>query len=162
MAGYLLRNESMLREAAAPTMAELGQRTRETIHLTMPDGAEVVLLDKVDSTQAVRNVTWVGGRAPIQLSASGLALLAHGVEAPVQVDQALLVETRERGYAINIGMWRDEVSAVAAAIRRPDGVAVAALSISLPTYRLSEELRTRYGVLVRDGALAVSRLRFGA
>jgi IclR family acetate operon transcriptional repressor len=58
-------------------------------------------------------------------------------------------------------MWRDEVSAVAAAILDPTGAPMAALSISMPTYRLGDELREQYGVLVRDAAARVTAVWAG-
>jgi IclR family acetate operon transcriptional repressor len=172
LAGHVMRDKRVLREAAAPEMAELARRTGETIHLTIPDGDGVILLDKIDSTHAVRNVSWVGGRAPIHASASGLAILAHlprdqatrhplAEFTPLTITdetalRAALDAVRERGYAVNPGMWRDEVSAVAAAILDPAGAPMAALSISMPTYRLVDELREQYGLLVRNAAARVT------
>ncbi|MFD7447186.1 IclR family transcriptional regulator [Streptomyces sp. NPDC059909] len=174
LAGHVLRHEGMLREAAAPAMADLARQTHETIHLTIVDGDSVILLDKIDSTHAVRNVSWVGGRAPLHASASGLAILAHlpadaiaryplaRYTALTVTDAEALGDTlaavRKRGYAINTGMWRDDVSAVAAAILDPAGTPAASLSISVPTYRLSDELQDRYGILVRDAAARVTSL----
>ncbi|MEU8690571.1 IclR family transcriptional regulator [Streptomyces sp. NPDC048665] len=174
LAGHVLRHERLLREAAAPAMADLARQTRETIHLTIVDGDSVILLDKIDSTHTVRNVSWVGGRAPLHASASGLAILAHlpadaiprhsltkytgQTVTDAEALGATLATVRKRGYAINTGMWRDDVSAVAAAILDPTGVPAASLSISVPTYRLSDELRDQYGILVRDAAARVTSL----
>nr|WP_042192722.1 IclR family transcriptional regulator [Kibdelosporangium sp. MJ126-NF4] len=177
LAGYVLRGERLLREAAAPIMAELGARTEETIHLTVLDGDHVVLLDKVDSTQAVRTMSWIGGRVALNASASGLAMLANlppsraeALELIRYTDAslvershltALLDEIRECGYAINVGMWRADVSAVAAAVLGPSGDPIAAVSISMPSYRLTEERRTEYGELVVSAARQIARDRFG-
>lgn len=164
-----------LRAAALPVMRELSQRTRETIHLTVPEGREIVLVEKVDSTLPVRTVSWVGGRVPIYAASAGKAMLAH--MAPDEVEQLLagelsamtdrtvtdlevlqaeLAEVRRRGWALNVGQWRDDVAAIGAAVLDGDGRPVAAVSISTPASRLPEERWDEYGQLVVDATRRVS------
>nr|CTQ98743.1 Transcriptional regulator, IclR family [Kibdelosporangium sp. MJ126-NF4] len=172
VAGFLLRDECRLREAAAPIMTELGARTGETVHLTVPVGGNVVLLDRVGGTRPVRTTSWIGGQAPLHASASGLAMLAHlpphrveslaltphvgvtAVDRPALAE--LVAEVRDRGYAVNLGMWREDVSAVAAAILNPTGNPVAALSISVPTRRFAVEQHAEYGQLVAGAVRQVT------
>jgi IclR family acetate operon transcriptional repressor len=178
LAGYVMRDANLLREAAVPVMAELGRRTTETVHLTVPDGDGMVLVHKVDSTHAVRTVSWIGGRVAIHASASGIAILAHlppeqidAIELTRHTDTTLterqdladaLAETRERGYTVNIGMWRDDVSAVAAAILDPAGRPIASVSISVPTYRFADDHRAEFGTLVHTAAEKIAASLFGA
>lgn len=166
---------SDVRQMALPAMQELNRRTGETIHLTVPEGGHVVLLDKVDSTHAVRAWSWVGGRAPIHATSSGKAILAWMEEADVRVllrddlEQftdmtvatldALLVELREvrqRGFALNPGEWRTDVASCGAPMLDQAGRPVAALSISMPVHRFPQEKWTTYGELVREAALRAS------
>lgn len=167
---------SDVRQLALPAMHELNERTGETIHLTVPDDGHVVLLDKVDSTHPVRAWSWVGGRAPIHVTASGKsilaclpeeevrALLSSGLQQYTELKHrdvdALLVElaaVRTRGYALNPGEWRADVASCGAAVLDSTGRPVAALSISMPRHRFPEEKWARYGALVRDAALVASR-----
>lgn len=169
-----------LRYAALPVMQDLGRRTEETIHLTIPEGRAVVLVDKVDSTLPVRTVSWIGGRAPIHASASGKAILAampdEDVRARLGDDlesyteltvvslSALLdelIEIRARGYAVNPGQWRSDVAAVGAAILDRNGRPLASLSVSTPASRLSEERSRAYGELVAEGVRHVSSVLRG-
>ncbi len=166
---------SDVRQQALPAMHELNARTGETIHLTVPEDGHVVLLDKVDSTHAVRAWSWVGGRAPIHATSSGKAILACLPEDEVRallssgleqytafthtdVETLLqeLEQVRSRGYALNPGEWRADVAACGAAVLDSDGRPVAALSISMPRHRFPEEKWAPYGALVRDAALAAS------
>lgn len=165
-----------LRAAALPVMQQLSRATEETIHLTVPEGPSVVLIDKVDSTREVRTVTWIGGHVPMHASSSGKAMLSRMSEAEVRAllgdrlerstDRtvtdlgALLAEldvVRKRGWAVNVGGWRDDVSAVGAPVLDVDGRPVAALSISTPSHRLPEDIRPHYGELVRDAAAQATR-----
>lgn len=166
-----------IRPVAIPVMQSLRNQTSETINLTVPaeDNRVVVLIERLESPQAVRTSNPVGAVAPIHASANGKAVLAHldateidavirsGLEqftgrTLVSPDalEADLAETRARGYAMNIGEWRDSTASVAAPIlngNRP----VAALSISAPVDRMPAELRSQYGQLVKDAATQIQR-----
>lgn len=158
--------DSDVRALALPAMQELHRRTGETIHLTVPEGTQVVLLDKIDTVKPVRTHSWVGGTAPIHASASGRAMLSHLPDAEVRavVDASVdaeallaeLAEIRERGYALNVAMWNADVAAAGAAVLDPGGRPVAALSISMPLHRFPEEIREEYGELVRAAAVAAT------
>lgn len=171
---------SHLRAAGLPVMQELSRATEETIHLTVPEGRSIVLIDKVDSTREVRTVTWIGGHVPIHASASGKAMLSRMPEADLRalladplerstrqtvtdLEQLLaeLADVRERGYAVNVGGWRDDVSAVGAPIVDTGGRPVAAVSVSTPSHRLPPDIRPRYGELVHDAAVRATRTLAG-
>lgn len=168
----------LLVDAARESMQQLGRETDETIHLTVPDGERMRLVSKVSSRQAVTTVSHVGGQVPMYASASGLAILTHRTDWSYLVSELkqltdttlvtaddlehALVRAREVGYTVNRGMWRDGVSAVGAAICDPEGQPVGALTISVPTYRLPEELEAPYGKLVSAACVEVARRRFGA
>ena len=62
---------------ARPHLIELTRVTGETSGLAVLEGAEVVYLDHIDSTEAVTVRDWTGERVPAHLVPSGLALLAH-------------------------------------------------------------------------------------
>lgn len=167
--------ESGVRQLALTAMQELHQQTGETIHLTVPEDGYVVLLDKIDSTKAVRAWSWVGGRAPIHASSSGKAILAWLEEGEVRsmlgtalerftdltvtdVDSLLieLKRVRSRGYALNPGEWRTDVASCGAPLLDQTGRPVGALSISMPAHRFPEEKWESYGELVRSAALSAS------
>lgn len=164
-----------LRDVARPTLQELGAATDENIHLSKPDGDSMVLIERVPSSRAVQTVANIGDRVPTHLTASGWAYLAQ--LTPEEVDEVLpeklaaytdlsvvdraaiireLGEVRERGYAVNPGRWRADVASVGAAIVNGAGRPIAALSVSMPSYRYTAESGTRYGELVRAAAKRIS------
>jgi IclR family acetate operon transcriptional repressor len=160
---------------ARPVMSELRAQTRETINLMVPDGADVVLIERLDSPQLVRSSYPLGMRAPMNACSNGKAvlsamsaerleeLLAQDLPArtPATVTDAdrlrrELAETCEHGYATNHEELSADISAVAAAILDMHAQPVAAVSISVPTQRMTDELWDRHGRLVADAARKVS------
>ena len=158
------RAELGLRDAALPVMEELRQRTGETIHLMVPEGDAVVLIERLETDKPLRIVLPLGIRLPLHASANGKAVLAHLPSAPADLPgytdttitdpQALRAEMAAvlaRGYADNRGEWRSDIAAVASAVLGPDGP-VASLSVSTPASRMPDDLRAEYGELVRQAA----------
>lgn len=164
-----------LRSVALPSMQSLAHETQETLHLTVFEARYMVLVDKIESPRDVRVMSYIGGRVPCHLTASGKAFLScfpddevsammgeemeamtphTGTEGATLREQ--LEEARHRGYAININGWREDVSAVGSAIVGPDNRPQAALSISVPSHRFLEEMHASYGELVARGAAEAS------
>ncbi|MEU6765157.1 IclR family transcriptional regulator [Streptomyces sp. NPDC046853] len=173
--GRRATGELSLRDVAVPLMEELRRRIDETVHLTVPDGDRVVLIERLETTKPVRIILALGTQLPIHASANGKAVLAASPAQTVerQLDlglegftgstitdkERLLVELariRERGYATNGGEWRDDVSAVAAAVWDESGTPVASISVNMPTSRMTPEAGAEYGALVSETARQVS------
>ncbi|MFG2072367.1 IclR family transcriptional regulator [Nonomuraea maritima] len=159
------RTELGLRDAAVPVMEELRQQTGETVHLMVPEGEAVVLIERLETDKPLRIVLPLGIRLPLHASANGKAVLAH-LDRPLDelpaytgttiVDgealRAELAAVRARGYADNRGEWRPDIAAVASAILGADGSPIASISISTPASRMLDDLRAAYGALVTRAA----------
>ncbi|MCL7381757.1 IclR family transcriptional regulator [Streptomyces sp. 35G-GA-8] len=170
-----------LRDVAVPVMEDLRRRTDETVHLAVPEGGKVVLIERLETAQPVRIILPLGQVLPLHASANGKAVLAaspaevvgrhlagglSGFTTTTITDPELLLaelaEIRKRGYATNGGEWRTDVSAVAAAVIGGSGQPVASISVNVPTSRLTSEDRATYGLLVREAAAAVGSALGGA
>ncbi|WP_157244498.1 IclR family transcriptional regulator [Nonomuraea typhae] len=162
------RAELGLRDVALPVMEELRQRTGETVHLAVPEGDAVVLIERLETDKPLRIVLPLGIRLPLHASANGKAFLAHldrelpGLEiytdttiADPETLRAELAAIRARGWADNRGEWRSDITAVAAAVLGADGP-VASLSISLPATRMTDALRPVFGELVTEAAARIA------
>jgi len=164
-----------LRELALPAMEALRERTGEAIHLTVPEEGHVVLIERLDSPQAVRTHNPIGARAPLHASANGKAVLAtlppEALEALLRRGTAAFTEStvtdpdrlrfelarvRARGFAVNRGEFVPDVAALAAAVTDPEGCAVAAISISAPLHRLPDDRVEAWGPEVVATAREVS------
>jgi IclR family acetate operon transcriptional repressor len=160
-----------LRDAAVPVMEDLRRRTDETIHLTVPEGGKVVLIERLETSKPVRISMALGHALPLHASANGKAVLANS--APEAIARLLaeglprytdttitdpdrllaeLDQVRARGYATNHGEWRSDVGSVAAAVMGGDGQPVASLSVNIPIARLTREAESLYGAVLGEAA----------
>lgn len=149
----------------------------ESVHVAIREDADVIYIAKVDSTHAVRMVSAVGRRLPAHCTAVGKMLLAmlpdDALDAllspdgrlPALTDNSItspeelrhrLTGIRERGIAVEEREANPDVSCVAAPVRDSSGAVTAALSISVPTTRWSEERRVELEGLADKGANELS------
>ena len=73
-----------VRERAMPFMAELFAQTRQTIHLAVLSGTDVLYLEKLFGHDSLRLRTAVGRRRPAYATALGKALLAFAEQEPAE------------------------------------------------------------------------------
>lgn len=164
-----------LRDNALPVMNELQLATTETIHLAAADGDSLVLVERLDTSHRLRAFLPLGERIPLHASATGLAFLsacgqgylddylagplpaqtADTITDPDRI-RAVVNEVRERGYSMNVGGLSLGISSLGAPIVGPSG-AVAALSVSGPSSRITEDRFDELGAQVRDAAARISR-----
>jgi len=138
-------------ELAEKPMAALAEATGETINLAVAGSAGVEHLAQIESRHYLGTTQWMGRSVPYHCSANGKVLLAYGaagVREPLEpltsrtiVEPAQLgaeLETiRRDGFATAVDELELGLSAVAAPVLDGSGRAVAALSVSGPTLRLS-------------------------
>ncbi len=163
-----------VRDVALPFMADLREATRQTIHLAVLDGTEVVYVEILRREDAPRLPSKVGGRLPAHATGVGKALLAassHEVieqaiaaglvaVGPRTIRNADLLRQQLRRAAVNGIAYEHEESAagvicVASAVLDAEGVPVAALSASGWTGKV--DIR-RVAPAVHTAALSMSRV----
>jgi IclR family acetate operon transcriptional repressor len=154
MARFAGRGISLRRlaELSERPMAALAEATGETINVAVAGPAGVEHVAQVDSRHYLGTSHWVGRRVPYHCSANGKVLLAFSaaganageLEARTSrtiVEPARLAAelegVRREGFASAVDELELGLSAVAAPVLDDSGRAVAALSVSGPTLRLS-------------------------
>lgn len=172
--GQLAPLQRGLREAAAPFLTDLFEATLETVHLAVPDGTDVVYVQKIDGRRGPAVASRVGGRMPAYCTGVGKALLAFGpperlaavlaaglerrtprtVIAPGLLDQELAA-VRRRGVAEEHEESTVGIACVAAPVLDAAGLAVAAVSITGWVNRMDT---TRLAPAVRTAAMGISRV----
>jgi IclR family transcriptional regulator, KDG regulon repressor len=159
-----------VRRVAPPHLRLLFGQLNETILIAVLDLPDVLYIDKMDSDYPVRASARVGARAPAWRTASGKAMLAFQsdglieglVEAGALDTGALkafrgeLRAIRDRGFAISISGSRPGVNSVAAPIWGRDKVPLAAISVSGPTERFSNERMNAMSASVMNTATRIS------
>lgn len=172
--GLLALDRSELRRASVGVLEDLRERTGQTVHLGLADGADVIYLERL---QAVRSIPLMAGlhrRMPSHCSASGKVIAAFdpavaearkeagfpqmtpmSISGPVQFDRMLAV-IHQRGFAVNRDEARRGVSSVAVAIRDDTGRPVGAVSLVSTTEDLRRNLE-RHVRLVASAARSISQ-----
>jgi IclR family transcriptional regulator, KDG regulon repressor len=157
-------------------LSDLAGRSGETANLGALVGFMVLYVDRADSPQALRWQLGVGERVPAHCSGLGKAILAHvsadAVERllPPRLDALTsktitdrrafienLAETRRRGYAVDDEEFMEGVRCVAMPIIGPGGEAVAAVSISGPAFRITENVIRSETASLREATASIGR-----
>ncbi|WP_055712462.1 IclR family transcriptional regulator [Streptomyces torulosus] len=172
---------SSLFAAAREPMVRLRDQVNETIHLSVPDALDgMVVVDRVDCAHAVRTFHAIGDLSPLHATAVGRAILAHlpkqdveellagGLErfsdtTPVDPAElrADLGRIRTEGYAVNDNQFRPGVCAIAAPVLDEDGTPLASVAISMPDSRYDAERTPEWGQLVTETTAEIARRRLG-
>lgn len=158
--GHLAVSRLPLRRAAQPLLEELQRRTGHTIHLAVPDGTDVLFVERLASRNGTRLLANVGRRLPAHLTSSGRAIAAFDpafaearraagfpvMALAVGLNSATweraLEETRRRGVAVTIGAVTTGVSSLAAPVRDHAGRARAAISVIAPSAELDHDMES--------------------
>ncbi|MCM3787795.1 IclR family transcriptional regulator [Domibacillus indicus] len=148
-----------VRSEAQAVLRQLEAETNEVVHLVVYDRGEVVYIEKLDGHEALRMHSKVGRRAPVHCTSVGKAILAHLPESevhdilerrglPVHTDQTIttkeaylaeLARVREAGYALDLEENEPGIRCIAAPVFDHHGAIAAAVSISGPTLRMTDE-----------------------
>ena len=149
---------SGIREIGAPHIRQLVEATGETVNLVIPDGTDVVYVEKKESPHSMRICTSIGQRMPMYCTAVGKTILAFMGEAERDAiirDMELtprtentictreeliaqLTKVRNSGYALDDEELEYGLVCVAVAVFNKHGEPVAALSVSGPKQRMGE------------------------
>ncbi|NGY62391.1 IclR family transcriptional regulator [Lentzea sp. NEAU-D13] len=176
-----LQGSSLLAAARDP-MIRLRDKVNETIHLSVPDALDcMVVVDRIDSSHAVRTFHEIGDISPLHATAGGRAILANTgksdldevlarplesySEATLTDPQQLRAELEQvsaNGYALNRNQFRPGVCAIASAILDSDGSPLAAVVVSMPDSRFEEARLPELGRLVAETAKEISARRLGS
>lgn len=163
--GHAFARSHSLSNQARPILEELAETLGETVHLGVLRDDEVVHLDGVLPEQLVLTCLRVGERLPAHCTALGKVLLADSVLETADrtferhtdrtlIDPAKLADELRavalHGYAIDLEEFAAGLHCVAAPVRDSSARVIAAISLSGPSLRFSEE------VLHGEGARAVT------
>ena len=161
-AAQRMNNLSMV---ALPFMRELNAEYDETISLYIASGMQRVCIQRVDSSQTLRQVVSIGDILPLGIGAGGKVLTAWLAEsqnidlasfAPA-LSHAVLEQVRLNGFATSFNERGEGIYGVAAPVRDSGGSVVATLSLSGPTARFAVEKLTELANAVMAKADEISR-----
>lgn len=151
-----------LRQSLHPALVTLSRAIDELVHLGVLIGDEVLYVDKVEPERAIRVFSEVGRRTPAATSAMGRALLAargvpdeqlgaylHNRKLSLRELADALEAARHRGFATEMGENEPGVACLGVAVVRGTN-AMAALSITMPSERLTEHRQNELATLIDE------------
>lgn len=170
-----IHNRDVL-SVAGPFMRRLMLLSGETVNVAIRNGTEAVLIGQQECKSMVRMCAPLGSRLPLHASGAGKALLYPLAEEELMgiilktglqqftpntlVDMPTLLrdleQAREQGYTVDKEEHVIGLNCIASAIYDDVGSVVAAISISGPASRLTEDRFVSQGELVRDTARDIS------
>lgn len=174
--GNVASHSNDLRTIAQPYLAQLCDKTQETTHLCVVSESQCYYLEKIDSPQSIRLVTFVGQRMPLHSTGVGKALMSgmsikqidkviaeqglKGFTVHTITDRDKLLEEIARIRKAGVSFDREEMETglrcVAAPIFESAGNVVAAVSISGPSQRMDDQKLMDFSILVKETALQIS------
>lgn len=140
-----------------PLLSALVQRLGETCNLTTREGAQVLYIDRVETSEPLRMTLPPGSRVPLHCTASGKLFLSQ-MPAPdcqalveglarerktahthtsVAALMAEIESTRKRGIGVDNEEFINGMVAIAIPVRDAQGQCVAAVACHTPTARLT-------------------------
>lgn len=151
-------SRSDLRTLARDQLEQLCTMSNETVQLSVLADTHAVYLDSVESSNNVRMSMGFGTKVPVYCSGAGKSLLAwcpvaeqreiisrisFAVYTPNTITDpdtllAELAQIKEQGYADDNEEHFAGIRCAAAPIIASDGTAIAAVSITAPTFRIEE------------------------
>jgi DNA-binding IclR family transcriptional regulator len=176
LAGTILERQD-LRQIAQEHIRALAKITQETINISILDGDTCINIETIRSPKSIRYAGQLGRRTPLHPTSTGKVLLTymrpeqrqeilaqpltaytqHTIIDPVRLRMAL-AEVCDQGYAISCEEFEEGLVAIAAPIFDRSGEAIAALSISGPTYRMESDTLDKFANHLTETTQKISRL----
>lgn len=173
----LAAHYNYLQSMCRSVMNELMGRHMETVNLGVLQSGQVIHIDVIQGRNVLRVAAFTGERNPVHCTALGKAILAFLPQAEVSaildkivLDKrtsktitqknallANLASVRQRGIAVDAEENLSGVTCIAAPIFNHTGRAVAALSLSGPTSRMTPKISAMKNDL-RASALSATRM----
>jgi DNA-binding IclR family transcriptional regulator len=165
-----------LRDEARPFLQTLMRNTGLTVHMTVLERNEAVIIEKVEAPGLIRVATWVGRRLDVNCTGAGKALIAfiseeqfdrqikpgglakHNHKSIVSVVKLKreLSQIRKCGYSIDDEEDEIGLRCIGAPIFDSSGQAIASISVAGTTAQLPMERIHSTAATVKETALAVS------
>jgi DNA-binding IclR family transcriptional regulator len=161
LAGVRLGHLDLQRETS-PRLRALVQPFRAAVAFAVPDGDQMIYVERHESPDPFAPSARLGSRAPIWAGATGRAVLAalsaeergqrlraeEYRRLPAELRRTVLREVElavERGYAVDAGAFFEGVAGVAVALCGARGEPLAAISIIVTPERLTDDEREAMG-----------------
>jgi len=173
--GMAYRNRVDLLKDGSQIVEELRDTTGETVQFSIFADDHMQVLMKEEGIRAIRIISNIGSRVPVNWAAAGRLLVSDMSDAELTLllertmrpsptgracmDVQIVIEQvrafRRQGYALESNEANDHAGCVAAPVIDAQGRCIAAISVAVPEHRLAEPDRS---VLIDAVTAAAERL----
>ena len=163
--------------ASKPYTRELMEKVNEVVHFVIREGNNIVYIDKVEADNTIRMASTIGRRSPLYCTSVGKAILAQLSDEEVEriwnsskIEKLTeftitsleemkkeLEKVRQRGYAIDNEENEPGVRCAGAPVFNRFGKVEGAISISGPTFRVTEDVVDKFASDVVKYASLISK-----
>lgn len=170
--GFELLASMELTEVGRPIIDELRDRSGFSAHLVVRDARDVVFIAKAAGNNAMFHSIQVGARLPAHATVLGRTLMSDldmaqlsklfpetklqkftpKTPTDVKALKVLIDQDRDRGYGVSMGGYETGISTIAAPVFNEQSRVAAAISISVPTQRIDDEVLMPLVNLVKAAA----------
>lgn len=169
--GLRLLDKIDTRAVARSVMELLAAEVKETVYLSIPHGTSAIILERVEGPMTVRIIDNLGERIPLHIGAANKTMLANmdPAEAKNIVAQLIpepqaqrellerLPAIKQNGYAVSYGEKTEGTASIASPIIGYNHKVVGALSIGVPSYRITEDHLAILIEKAKQGAKEISQ-----
>ena len=180
--GNNVMNKMEIRALAADIIKELSEVSGESVHLSVNDSNQAVIIDKVEARTGNKVSFHIGRRSNLYSTGTGKVLLAfmplnavedylasHPLTAitPMTIVDPMVLkrqlnEIHETGYSVDRQENNTGISCVAAPIRDYSGEVVASVSLTGPSSRIEHDIPRFSKLILEYSARLSSRLGYSA
>jgi IclR family acetate operon transcriptional repressor len=174
--GRIVQQRLHISHLARPVLADLCNKTNETVNLGLPDLLDLLVVDSFQGSRLLHATAYGGWRSLYHCTALGKAFMAKW-DAPMRhtvyrlrglprqtprtitdVDtlEAQLARFLAQGYAVDVGENEVGVNGIATSIVNGMGEVAAAISVAGHSNRLTEEIMEQIATDVMAAANAIS------
>jgi DNA-binding IclR family transcriptional regulator len=151
-------------EAAGPVLRALRDRTGESCQVYRRQAEHRVCIASAERPAGLRDTVPTGAVLPLTAGSAAQVLLAWEptdqvaeLIARASFDAGALTTVRRHGWAASVAEREAGVASVSAPVRSPDGLVIAAISVSGPLERLGRDPGARHAGAVVAAADALQR-----
>ncbi|MEM1506208.1 IclR family transcriptional regulator [Domibacillus sp. 8LH] len=175
--GSLVIGHLDVRNVARKHLEELSEATNLAVHLVVLDGQEGVYIDKVEGSGVTVLYSKVGRRVPLHTSAVGKTLVAtksdeelnqllEGYKYTTPTEKSIrskeeflsvIEQARIAGYSVDNEENEPGIFCMAVPVKDYSGKVIAAISMSMPSSKMKEEVQRRYVEMLKGCASKISQ-----
>lgn len=162
-----------IRDLCEPAMTRIATETGDTSFLIAASGLDGICLDRREGPYQVKAlILEIGQRRPLGIGAGSITILScleHGEALAILERNAkrlelagesnfdslskLVAKARDKGYALKTPSAMPAIQSLGVPLRRPDGRAFCAISVSALSHRINGRLEDLVGILQREATV---------